>query len=135
MKRTIAYGLILLLTVLCVGITACGGSGDDGDTGAGAQSALVGLWKYDLKGGSGYVNLQFNNDGTGYEHEYDINDGGWHSKKVFSWKYDESTKILTLNVSGKSSVDEYDVVELTSSTLTIVKRNYMYPKTETYIKQ
>lgn len=121
MKRIIAYGLsILLLTVFCVGITACGGN-DDGDPGAqsvGSVSALVGQWKYTFS--TGYQIYQFNNDGTGYSQEYDTQDGGWHSKHNFTYWYDSNNNKLSIQESGKT-VEVYDVLGLSSTTLVINK--------------
>ena len=118
MKKIIVYGLsILMLTVLCVGFTACGGSDDEGGFGAqpgGVVSALVGQWKYSFS--TGYQIYEFNNDGTGYYQEYDTQDGGWHRKHNFTYRYDASNKTITIVESGKTA-DVYIVIELTSTTL------------------
>ena len=125
---------VLFLAAVSVGFTSCG---DDEEVNLPSESAnrdnpeqshhndtpdqpnslLVGTWKYTFSSGSGYQVLQFNSDGVVYSQEYDENDGGWHKKHTYSYRYDESQKKLYLTKS--ESVREYEVRELSTTTLTL----------------
>lgn len=85
-----------------------------------SESLLVGTWRHNFS--SGYSVKCFRANGTGYEQEYDEDDGGLGSKHNFEYTYNEKTGKLKLTYDEGDEIDDcetwiYEVVYLTSSTL------------------
>ena len=89
MKKKMNQGLVMLMAILAVGMTACGGddagSGTGGGT-AGGNTALVGTW---LEIGVEYADVHyvegqtFNADGTYYDYDDLIEDTSIAGIKAF----------------------------------------------------
>lgn len=99
---------LLMFTVVLCGMF-CGCSDDDKDDNQ--SSELVGTWRYGFS--SGYVLMYFGNDGMGWHHEYDEDDGGWEDdREDFSYTFDASTLDLRIRYVEDGYVEYVSIVSL-----------------------
>lgn len=88
--------LLAVAALMCCTMTACGGddNGNGGGNEDGASFSLVGKWRTYFS--SGYIDIVFNANNTGYLQEYDSLDGGWYEKEHFQYFYNPQEEEITI---------------------------------------
>ena len=126
--------ILLMAATSVINLSSC--SKDDDKT---STPTVVGTWRYNFS--SGWVIMQLNSDGTGYEEETDtVGSGG---KSDFTYSYDANLKRLNRIERRKvwTSMDQYtireyeetyEVRELTATQMTLF--NLTYPNEKHSIK-
>lgn len=80
--------------------------------------SLTGTWRYDFS--SGYIYMYFDGKGSGWEQEYDEDDGGWYEKNYFKYSYSPSEKEIIFTWDDDGYREEIKVLSLSDSELKLL---------------
>lgn len=113
MKKVRFLSLLLFFIALNCGVTSCG---DDDDNQI-QEYSIVGLWKHDFSSGSNY--MFFNFDNTGWDHVFDLNDGGWRHRHNWTYDYNQNQGYLYV-VYEEGDIDVFKVSYISQTEMILV---------------